>query len=125
MNRINPLHISLFLVLLFFVAIFKLHLAKTGLNEAKKSYKESLNLAVALDGLKNTYTKKIIIPSSLRGLIAQRKTKDGLVMTSKKLDIKSLNLLMGKVMNGAYNVTKLNITRLSDTQASLYMEIKW
>jgi len=124
-SRINPLYISLFLILLFFISIFKLDSAKTELIETEKSYNKSKKLAVELNSLKSSYTKRIVFPSSIKGLITQRKTKDTLVVNSKELDIKSLNLLMGRVINGAYNITKLNITRLDNTKVSLYMEIKW
>jgi hypothetical protein len=48
-----------------------------------------------------------------------------LTISAKKLDLKNLNLLMQKVLNGAYNITKLKIIRLDDADVSLQMEIKW
>ena len=125
MNRINPLYIILLLILLFFVALFKLHSAKMQLLESEKSYKKSMQLTVELSGLKDAYSRRFILSPSVKNLVLQRKIKNGLIISSKNIDINSLNILMGKVINGTYNITKLNITRLNDTQASIYMELKW
>jgi len=125
MNRINPLHISLFFLVVFVVLVFKLNTTKSELIEVKKAYKENINIATKLSGLKNAYTKKFILPPSLNALVDQKQIKNGLTISAKKLDLKSLNLLMQKVLNGAYNITKLKITRLNDVDVSLQMEIKW
>ena len=125
MNRINPLHISLFFLVVFVVLVFKLNTTKSELIEVKKAYKENINIATKLNGLKNAYTKKFILPPSLNALVDQKQIKNGLTLNAKKLDLKSLNLLMQKVLNGAYNITKLKIIRLDDADVSLQMEIKW
>ena len=125
MNRINPLHISLLLVILLFVFIFKLSNAKTELLNAQHAYKDNKEIALKLSALRDAYTKKFIIPSSIKPLAVQKKIKNGISISFKKMDLKSLNLLMQKVLNETYNIIKLEIVRLSDTEVSLKMEIKW
>lgn len=125
MNRINPLYLGLLLVVLLLLVSFKLSGAKTQLRDAKKSYNESAKLSTQLSELKKVYTKKINLNSFKSDLLSVKKTKTGVVLSSNTLDAKVLNSLMSKVLNGAYEVKKLKIKKLSETKASLYMEIKW
>ena len=125
MNRINPLYIALFTVVLLFLILFKLHNAKLELKQIEHSYKENTKLAIQLNALKNTYSKEFFIPSSISNFFVQKRTKHTLSISSKKIDAKVLNLLMQKVLNGAYNITKLKINRINNREVNLYMEIKW
>jgi len=135
MNQVNPLHIgALFLAILAFL-FFNLGGVKSELKEAKSSYKESEELAVTLNSLKSTYANKkrtkkaldrVLSQSSLKSanLIVKR-AKTSIRISSKSMSTKALNSIMGKILNGSYNVSSLKIKRLSETKASLNMEIKW
>lgn len=125
MNRINPLYLGLFLIMLLLFLSFKLSSAKSELTEAKEDYKESSKLSTQLSGLKEVYTRKINLASLKSASIVQKKTKTGVALSSDSMNIKELNALMGRVLNGAFNITKLKIKKLSATTVSLHLEIKW
>jgi len=125
MNRINPLYLGGFLIVLLLFFSFKLSHAKSQLAEAKESYKESLKLSTDLSELKKVYKKEPSLRAFKSASIVQTKTKSGVVLSAKSIDIKELNSLMAKLLNGAYNITALKIKKVSDTKASLHLEIKW
>ncbi len=124
MNRINPLYLGVLLIAMLIFVSFKLSGAKSDLASAKKSYNDSSKLSIQLSELKKVYTKKINLNSFKSESLAIKKTKTGIIVSSDSMDIKVLNSLMSKVLNGAYEIGKLKIKRLSDTKVTLYMEIK-
>jgi len=135
MNRVNPLQIALLLVVVIAFLLFKLTSLKEELLEATESYKTSEKLAIDLNSLKSVYvnpkkTKKainrILSQRSLRGANLEiKREKKSIKITTESIDTAALNSLMGKVLNGSYNITLLKIKRLSETKASLVLEIKW
>ncbi len=135
MNRINPLHLGLLLIVILIFVIFKLNNAKVELLEAKESYKETLIVAKELTDLKKVYADKkklkktlqrILQLSSLRSAkIVKTSKKTYMILSSKSIDKKALNTLMAKILNANFNLNSLKIKRLSEKKASLYMEIKW
>ena len=135
MNRINPLYIGVFLIILIGFISYKLNIATDEYNEAKDEHKERLSLAIELKSLKNIYSDKNRIKKSLQKIlrhsslksakIVQDKTNSGLKIDSKSMDMKALNFLMGKLLNGTYQITTMKIKKLSDLRVSLYVEIKW
>ncbi len=135
MNRINPLHLGLLLIVILIFVIFKLNNAKVELLEAKESYKETLIVATELKDLKKVYADKkklkkslqrILQLSSLRSAkIVKTSKKTYMILSSKSIDKKALNTLMAKILNANFNLNSLKIKRLSEKKASLYMEIKW
>lgn len=135
MNQINPLHIGgLLLVLLTFV-IFNLSSLKKELIESKSSYRVSEKIAVELKSLKDVYANKKQIKASINRILSQpllkqaklivQKSKTSVTISSKRIDTKALNALMAKILNASYDITRLKIKKLSETKASLDMEIKW
>ncbi|WP_373003694.1 hypothetical protein [Sulfurimonas sp.] len=125
MNRINPLYLGLFLIVLLLFLSFQLSSAKSELAEAKAAYRESSKLSTQLSGLKEIYTKKVNLASLKSASVVQKKTKTGVVLSSESMGSKELDLLMGRILNGAYNITELRIKKISDTTVSLHLEIKW
>jgi len=135
MNRINPLHIGALLIVVLAFFIFNLGKVKEELHHDNILYKETLTLSTHLVGLRDVYGDKnaikksinrILHQSSLRSAkIAKKITSTGLKISSESMDRRALNSLMGKILNGSYNIASLKIKRLSDKTASLKMEIKW
>lgn len=135
MNQINPLHIGALLVTLLAFLVFELSGVKSELRDAKKEFAKSEKLAVDLSSLKSVYNnpvktkralKRILAQSSLRAEALDVKyKKDFVKISAKSVSAKTLNSLLGKILNGSYRVTELKIKRLSKTKASLEMEIKW
>ncbi len=135
MNRINPLHIGILLFVLLGFLLFKLSEAKSEYREAKSSYKETLAIANELSGLKAVYAdrsrskkslQKILRHTSLRSTeIEKNIKKSGISISAKSMDMKALNFLMGKLLNGTYQIEGIKIKQLSDTKVSLNVEIKW
>jgi hypothetical protein len=135
MNQVNPLHVGALLVVLLAYLFFTLGEIKSEFEDEKALYLESEKLAVELSALKDVYADKKKTQRSIERLLAQsslqsadlavKKDKKSIKISSKSIDAKVLNSLMGKVLNGSYNVSQLQIKRLSETRASLEMEIKW
>ena len=135
MNQVNPLHVGALFVALLAFLFFTLSGAKSELVQAKESYIQSEELALKLSGLKDTYadtkgTKKalqrVLAQPSLKSANLEVKHAKTLVkIATKSIDTTALNSLMGKILNGSYNVTRMKIKKLSETKASLEMEIKW
>jgi len=135
MNRINPLHIIILLIVLLAFVMLKLNTAKAELAEEKEAYAKTLVLAQKIKGLKSSYfnkTKvqkeinKLLRQSLLRSAKIQKKvTHSSLVLSSDNMNIRSLNYLLGKILNGTYVVSELQIKRLSDKTAMMRLEIQW
>jgi len=135
MSQVNPLHIGALLVAFLAFLFFTLSGVKAEFNEEKALYQESEKLALELRGLKDVYADKKKTEKSLERLLAQsslksaslviKKEKKSIKIDSKSIDTKALNSLMGKILNGSYNIKELQIKKLSDTKASLEMEILW
>lgn len=135
MNRINPLHIAGLLIFILIFFMIKLSSAKEELTDTKKLYQETLSLATQLKGLNEVYSNKSKVENSLKMLlknssltssnIKQKVSTAGIVLNSQSIDKTALNFLMGKLLNGSYNIISLKIKRLSEKNASLEMEIKW
>ncbi|MBT5935860.1 hypothetical protein [Sulfurimonas sp.] len=135
MNQINPLHIGALLVALIAFLLFTLSSMKTEMLEEKTLYETSEKLALKLSSLKDVYADKkktkraierVLSQSSLKtAALDVKREKSSVRISSKSIDTKALNALMGKILNGSYNITELKIKKLSETKASLKMEIKW
>jgi len=135
MNRINPLYIALLLVGILLFLVTQLNGVKSDLNEVKEEYKTTKNMVSELRSLKNTYgnkekvkksLKRILNLSSLRSAdIKQSSRKSGISFSSSSMDKKALDALMGKILNGAYNIEKFKVKKISDEKVSFEMEIKW
>jgi hypothetical protein len=135
MNQLNPLHIGALLVALLVFLFFTLSSVKTELQEEQFLYEQSKALAVELSGLKDVYAQKEKTLTSLQRLLSQsslkrsgitlQKGKESVTLNSKNMDVEALNSLMGKLLNGSYKIVAVNIERLSETKASLMVEIQW
>jgi hypothetical protein len=135
MNRINPLHIGLLLVVILMFLVFNLSNTKSELAKAKVSYTQTAKLSTRLSGLKEVYDDKERIKSSLKRILEQSSLKSanieqelkrtGIIISSEDVDINVLNFLMSKLLNGAYHISTLKITKHSKTNASFYLEITW
>ena len=135
MNRVNPFYIgiSLFIVLIF--VMLKLSGVSDEYYNAKESYKETLVLANELHGLKDIYANKLETKKSLQKIlnhsalksaeIKQQSKKSSIKISSQSMDMKTLNFLMAKILNGTYQIKNLKIKQLSKIRVSLDMEIKW
>jgi len=135
MNRLNPLHIGALLIVVLLFISSKLVESKNQLLEAKSSYQETQKVAIELSDLKKVYADKkrlkkslykILQLSSLRSAnIVKITKKSEIILSSKSMEKKALNSLLGKILNANFNIKILKIKKLSDKKASLYMEIKW
>lgn len=135
MNRINPIHIGILLIVVLVFIMMKLSGAKDELVESKELYKETLQLSTELKGLNKIYNnkkevkkliEKVLKHNSLKSSNIEKKaTKSSIVISSQSMDRRAINLLMGKLLNGSYNIYSFNIKKLSDKKASFKMEIKW
>ena len=135
MNQVNPLQIGALLIVIIAFLFFKLSGVKSELVEANEAFAKSEKLAVDLSSLKSVYANKTKSQKSLHRILSQnslksahlviKKAKSSIKISSKSIDTRALNSLMGKILNGSYNIVNLKIKKLSETKAELMMEIKW
>jgi len=135
MNQVNPLHIGALLLVLIMFLFFKLSGIKEELVQVKQEYAASKKLAVDVTSLKAVYANKKKTQNAIERILRQsslksasfnlKKEKKSIKISSQSMDAKVLNSFMGKILNGSYNITLLKIKKLSDTTASLEMEIQW
>ena len=135
MNRINPLHIGILLVVTLLFLVFNLSRAKSELVEAKELHKETLALATHLSELKEVYDDKEKVKKSLSKILEQPSLKSakivqevknsGITLSSEEIDADILNALMSKLLNGSYNIGALDIKKISQTNATLFVEVLW
>ena len=135
MNRLNPIHIAILLIVVLGFFMMKLSSAKEELSQTKELYQETLQLSTQLKGLSDTYSnknaakkslEKILRHSSLKSAEIKKKvTSSSMRLSSESMSKKELNLLMGKLLNGSYNINSLKIKKMSENSASFKVEIKW
>ncbi len=135
MNRVNPIHIAILLIVVLGFFVMKLGSAKDELSQTKEQYQETLQLSTQLKGLSEVYSDKNGVQKSLNKIlkhkslnsadIKKKVTKSSMTISSQSMSKTALNVLMGKLLNGSYNIYSFKIKRLSDDSASFKMEIKW
>lgn len=135
MNRINPLYVVVLLTILLALVLYKLDTAKSELEESKASFKTTQELARKLVALKDVYADGRQIKQSLQGILndpallsadIETKFKTASVsINAQSIDLKRLNLLLGKLLNAAYAVESMKLKSISETKAELQMEIRW
>ncbi|MBA3026568.1 MAG: hypothetical protein FP820_09180 [Sulfurimonas sp.] len=135
MNRLNPLHAGAVLIVLVLFFALKLSGAKEELILAKEEYKETSITLNELSSLSSAYLGKeevkkslqrILAQPSLRGANIEQKLKsNSIILNGSSVDKEALNSLMGKLLNGAYDIGSFNIKKLSENKASFEVEIQW
>jgi len=135
MNRLNPLYIGIFLLLLLVFSIIKLIDAKKELHEEKNLYEKTLKISLDTSALKKAFANKerekreilrILSHSILRDAdIKKEVTGSGMHISAKNMDIKALNYLMGKILNATFNITMLKIKKINENKSTLEVKIKW
>jgi len=135
MNRINPIHIAILLIVVLGFFVVNLGSAKEELSQTKALYQETLQLSTQLKGLSDVYSDKNGVKKSLNKIlkhkslsscdIKKKTTNSGMIISSANMNKTALNFLVGKLLNGSYNIYSFKIKRLSDDKASFKMEIKW
>lgn len=135
MNKINPLYILGLLVIFFLFSVFQLSKAQEEYKEQVSSYEETHALALRLDGIKRVYTQEKVLQSKLDQLIKQlqakevelskKESKKSTVISAMSIDLASLNTLMGKILNGSYEIKEISLQHGSDEKARLRLEIQW
>ncbi|WP_434636251.1 hypothetical protein MLC35_06515 [Sulfurimonas sp. NW7] len=135
MNRLNPLYVGIFLLLLLLFFVLKLIDAKKELHQEKILYEKTLKVSLDTSALKKAFAnkekeKKEILhilsnPVLKSSKIKKEITNSGIYISSQNMDIKALNFLMGKILNTTFNITMLKIKRISESKSTLEVKIKW
>ena len=135
MNRINPIYIVILLTIVLLLVIYILGASKSELEENKESFKTTQAVALKLVSLKDVYADQTKIKQSLQRVLNDASIRSAAVDTKFKttslsinaqsIDLKTLNLLLSKILNAAYVIESMKIKRVSNTKADLQMEIRW
>lgn len=132
MNRVNPLYILLLLVMLLGFFSVKLSHAKDELTHAQQNYKETVSLVNELDSLKNIYENKQENKAALERIVIgskaeleQEQKENSVIFHAQAIDYNTLNRLVGKLLNGSFEINSMEIRKQNEKSAKLSMEIKW
>jgi hypothetical protein len=133
MNKINPLYIIGFFIVLSLFVYYKTSQKKSELTQLQENYKTTKELALKLHALKKAYSSqnKKILSRILKSSILQStnlKVKDSKTktkITAKMINKSALNYLINRIFNSTFNITKIDIRRVDNTHANLNMEISW
>jgi len=135
LNRLNPLHLIILLLVIIVFLFFQLSSVKNELQEEKVAYHKSELIAKELLSYKKLYGDKKRIERSLKKILSQRslkkanlqieKKRDGMKISAKAIDLYALNSLMTKLFNGAYLIKSIEIKAIDDKTAKLKLEITW
>ncbi len=135
MNRINPVHVAILLLVILAFLLMKLSVVKSDLEQAESEYKKTQEVASKIVGLKKAYGEKSHVKKSLDKILSlsqlksakleKKIKKNSIVISSGSMNKKALNTLMGKILNGAFNISTFKIKKLTQNSVSLEMEIKW
>lgn len=133
MRQINPLYISLLLVVVLVIVFTKLHNTKDDYNESKNDLKKTEMMAKRLVALKRNWGEDRrkeeallrVLKSSILREADLKKKRDGkiLTITAEKADAKAVEFLLNKLMNGTFAIRSMRIRALDDAFASLHVEI--
>jgi hypothetical protein len=134
-NRVNPLHIVALLFVALLFGFFKLSSIKEVLQEEEKRYSSSKKVAQELLAYKKLYGDKKRVQNGIERILSQGSLKNvdivlsrkanSLEIRSKTIKLQELNALMSKILNGAYDVRRIDIKAAGKTEASVAMEIAW
>jgi len=135
MSRVNPLHIIVLLIVVVLFGFFKLSTIKSELQEEQKSYQASQKVATELLAYKKLYGDKKRVINGLRKIIKAPSLKAANIQLSRKsksvelrsdsMELRELNRLFSKILNGAYKIKRFTIKSLDATHASVMVEIAW
>ncbi len=133
MKRMNPLYaVVLLLVVLVFVE-YGLYSSKQKLQQNFQLLEQNKQLAVKLHTLREKYSSKHItqflhtIKSSHLGKekLEIKRYGNGLKIVSKVLSIEELNFLFSKLLNDDLPISSFAITRFSEKEVQVELELKW
>jgi len=135
MNRLNPLYIGIFLLLLLVFSIIKLIDVKKELHEEKNLYEKTLKISLDTSALKKAFANKerekreilhiLSHPILKDANIKKEVTSSGIHISANNMDIKALNYFMGKILNATFNITMLKIRKINENKSTLEVKIKW
>ncbi len=133
MNKVNPLHILLLLVVAVIFLIVQIERTKQELEEEKEMFIQSKELALKTKAYKELYAKKnrqqlqrVLSQALFRNAgIKMQQQKESVIIQASALPLSVLDALMGKIFNGAYKIEKLDIRRVDEKHVALKLEIRW
>jgi len=134
-KHVNPLHIGVLLIVTILFLFVKLSETKDELRASQASYKSAYTLAQKLQSLKNLYAQKQTAQKALHKIVTSQALqksdvksitkRDKTYISAKKIDLRALNYLLSKLLNGSFIIESLKVERVNEKEADLEMEIKW
>lgn len=133
MRRIHPLYLIALLVVALLYGIYAVAKEKEALREAQQEMDATMDLAKKLSAYKRAYdpkSKKRLLRSirSKRSLAHALKIEEKpkrLHISGKSLPLADTNYVLSKVLNGTYNITKLELTKEKADHVDIELEIRW
>jgi hypothetical protein len=132
-TRVNPLYLLLLAVTLIGVMGYRVHLAQLEQRQLSQSLQETRAMGVKIRQLKTVWfdgdqTRKrldgLLKSAPLRSeAITMTRHRSHITLTAARIGAQKLDHLTGKLLNGTYEVRKMNIRRLDDTHASITVEV--
>lgn len=133
MKQINPLYLTLLLIVALVFVIVKLEQAKTVQFQLISETEKSERMAHRIRALKQGWDdadatrralQRLVQSAPLRAQGVELKSERTLLhLSAKSLDAKALDYLLNKLLNGSYAIKKMQLKRMNAESASLDMEI--
>jgi len=132
MNKINPLHIIALLVVIVLFVFMQIRSAKEELSADSIALKNGKEIALQTTAYRNMYINKGNLKNTLKRIVQQnpghltlKQNAHTIDISSKELSLSELDSLMSRILNGAFKITKLQISKVDKKRASLQLEITW
>jgi len=133
MNKVNPLHIITLLFVLVLFLFFQVQRTQAELTHERTLFLQSKELAQKTAAYKKLYSEKnkkslkhILMPSFVKKANLQvKQNKNIFVISSPSISLSALNSFLSRIFNAAYRIQKLEIQKIDERTASLYLEIVW
>ena len=119
MRHTNPLTILFGSVVIFFIAIYSLNIAKKEKIEAKKEFIKYKNIATDFKSRYNKFSNKKSIKKSIEKILKSSNISNANILESKKiitiqigsLNTKQIDKFINKFLNESFNIVKFEVTK--------------
>ena len=119
MRHTNPLTILFGSVIIFFIAIYSLNIAKKEKIEAKKEFIKYKNIATDFQSRYNKFSNKKSIKKSIEKILKSSNISNANILESKKiitiqigsLNIRQIDKFINKFLNESFNIVKFEVAK--------------
>lgn len=135
MNRVNPLHVTVLLLIIIVFLFTKILNIQSDIAKERQAFVKNQHIAKKLYAYKKLYVNNQQSRESLKKFFSQKSLKqtklkllyhdNTLGIITKSISLDSLNALISKILNTGYRIKLIEIEQIDETHAKVHMEIIW